>query len=853
MSSESWLNVPKGSHFSLANIHFGIITTPDSADPHAAIAIGDHVLDLYLFAQHGGFAPLEEFSLSHVSLCSQSTLNDFAAAGQSFHRRVREYLRTVFAADTTVPQVLKNNEETQNISLFRKEAVSVHLPMKIGGYTDFFAGKNQAYNCGCIFRDPAKALQPNYLHLPVGYSSRASSVVASGTTIRRPLGQYISMAGDTKSTFGPCQRLDIELDSGALLCKANKMGEPIGVDEAEEYIFGFVLLNDWSVRDIQAWEAFPLGPFNSKNFASTISPWVVLKDALEPYHTPGILNETELHAYLQEKRKDNVYDINLEVDIKTADGKVATFTRTTGKNLVFSFAQMLAHHTIGGCPMQVGDLIGSETISGIDRGSFGSFLEGSNGGKEKFELPNGITRTFLEDGDSTTIRGWCGMDESSFRFVVANSFDSVKELWVRNQSSLISRPTLHTFHNVLSSSQGFTIGTSPWDEPCKKRRKAAATALNRPAVVSYMPFVDLEPYTSIKELVEQIGEQKGQVDLDPYPLFQRLALNLSSTLGYGFRIDGLAEDHLLRKIIRVQRAISTLRSTSNNWQDFVPILRVFPKRNGEAAQLRERRDKYLEFLFQRLKQRIASGNDRPCITGNILKDPGYKPNHEEIKSICLTMIAGGLDTTPTCILLGLAILSGPQGKGLQEKMRDEINKIYPDSDAWGKCLKEEKVEYVSAFCKEVLRFWTVIPMSLPGVSVKDITYQGARIPAGTIFLMNAWAANVDSEHFESPHEFSPERFLNIPEGSGTQHFAFGAGSRMCTGSHLANREMYISFVRVLLAFDVLPVQDPARRPVLTGPLECNANPSGLSIEPKDFAIGLKIRDRCQTPRVAQPY
>jgi phenylacetate 2-hydroxylase len=231
------------------------------------------------------------------------------------------------------------------------------------------------------------------------------------------------------------------------------------------------------------------------------------------------------------------------------------------------------------------------------------------------------------------------------------------------------------------------------------------------------------------------------------------------------------------------------------------------------------------------------------------------------------MIAGGLDTTPACILLGIAILSGPQGPALQRRMLNEINKAYPEGDAWRKCLDEEKVEYISAFCKEVLRFWTVIPMSLPRVSIKDVTYQGARIPAGTTFLMvcypishqsffldiyadkllvgkqNAWAADFDSAQFAAPHVFSPDRFLNIPEGSGTQHFAFGAGSRMCTGSHLANREMYITFMRILLAFEICPAKDAARRPILSGPLECNANPSGLSIEPKPFDIGFKIRDR----------
>lgn len=317
MSTASWLEIPSGSHFSLANIPFGIITTPASAEPHAAIAIGDHVLDLYTFAVNSGFAALQNFTPEHAKLFSQSTLNHFAATGQVFHRYIREYLQNVFALNTTVPQVLKDSNTAREAALFHKKDVKVYIPMKIAGYTDFFAGRNHAYNCGCIFRDSQKALQPNYLHLPVGYSSRASSVVVSGTPIRRPLGQYLANKMDTASQFGPCRRLDIELELGALLCRGNEMGEPIPVDKAEEYIFGFVILNDWSARDIQAWEAVPLGPFNAKNFASSISPWVILKDAIEGFHAKGIPNETQLHPYLQQSRLDNVYDINLEVEIKS--------------------------------------------------------------------------------------------------------------------------------------------------------------------------------------------------------------------------------------------------------------------------------------------------------------------------------------------------------------------------------------------------------------------------------------------------------------------------------------------------------------------------------------------------------
>lgn len=210
------------------------------------------------------------------------------------------------------------------------------------------------------------------------------------------------------------------------------------------------------------------------------------------------------------------------------------------------------------------------------------------------------------------------------RIVFANTFESVKYFWVTHQSALISRPTLHTFHTVVSSSQGFTIGTSPWDESCKRRRKAAATALNRPAVQSYMPIIDLESNASIKELLQD--SKDGTVDIDPNPYFQRFALNTSLTLNYGIRIDGSIDDELLKEICFVEREVSNFRSTSNNWQDYIPLLRLWPSRNSQAKEFRERRDAYLSLLLDMLRDRIAKGTDKPCITGNILKDPEAKLN-----------------------------------------------------------------------------------------------------------------------------------------------------------------------------------------------------------------------------------
>ncbi|CAH0039858.1 unnamed protein product [Clonostachys solani] len=423
------------------------------------------------------------------------------------------------------------------------------------------------------------------------------------------------------------------------------------------------------------------------------------------------------------------------------------------------------------------------------------------------------------------------------RVIFVNSYESVRHFWITHQSALISRPTFHTFHSVVSSSQGFTIGTSPWDDSCKARRKAAATALNRPSVQSYMPILDLESTVSIKELAADC--KGGAVDVDPSPYFARFALNTSLTLNYGIRIDGNINNEMLQEITQVERGVSNFRSTSNNWQDYVPIMRLWNKQNTEAESFRLRRDAYLTKLLNELKGQIAAGIDKPCITGNILKDPEAKLNEAEIKSICLTMVSAGLDTVPVNLVMGLAFLSSPEGQAVQARALEEIEKVYPDGEAWEKCLVEEKVPYITALVKETLRFWTVIPICLPRTSIKDIPYEGAVIPAGTTFFMNAYAADYDEKRFKDPYKFIPERFLNDTE-SGTPHYAYGAGSRMCAGSHLGNRELYTAYMRLITAFEIHPARDPADRPLMDA-IECSSNPTALTTEPKLFKIGLKIR------------
>jgi phenylacetate 2-hydroxylase len=425
----------------------------------------------------------------------------------------------------------------------------------------------------------------------------------------------------------------------------------------------------------------------------------------------------------------------------------------------------------------------------------------------------------------------------SRRIVVANSYDSIKELWVKNQAALISRPALHTFHNIVSSSQGLSIGTSPWDESCKQRRKAAATALNKLAVQSYMPIIDAESYSAINEILTECDD--GRVDINIVPHLQRFALNTSLTLNYGTRISS-SSDKLLKEIVEVESAVAQFRSTSNNWQDYVPLLRLFPARSNDATSIRIRRDRYLGNLLDGLKKDIADGVDKPCITGNILKDPEAKLNEAEMKSICLTMISAALETVPTNIILGIGYLSSPHGQEIQERAYREIQDVYPEGDAWDQCLLEERVPYVTAFYKEVLRYYTVHHMSLPRRSLQDIDYHGVIIPAGTSFYMNALAGDYDEKHFEDPYTFNPDRYLGDVEG--TPHYAYGAGSRMCIGAHLANRELYTFFIRLIVSFRILEPVNKTHAAVLDA-MEVNDCPTALVVRPKLFKCRFEPRNR----------
>ena len=411
---KSWLELDPKTHFSLANIPFGIISTPQVPEPHPAVAIGDYALDLHVFAQQNGFSALSTIQ-PHQKVFSQPTLNDFAALGRPIHRVVREYLQSIFLEDGPFPDVLQTNEQLRKAAIIPLKDCKMHLPMHISDYTDFYAGLNHAYNVGVLFRGPQNALQPNYKHLPVGYHGRASSVVVSGTPLRRPNGQILlNPAAEKKEpVFSPCKKLDLELELGCFICTPNSLGEPVRIEDAPEHLFGVVLMNDWSARDIQAWEYVPLGPFNAKNFGTTISAWVVLMDALEPFAINGMENDTKLLPYLDEQGRKSNYAIDLSVTLTTASGNKNNIGKTSAKNLLFSFPQMLAHHTIGGCPFNAGDLLGSGTISGESKSEKGCLLEQTDNGKTDIELEGGEKRKFIEDGDTITITGVCGTENGA--------------------------------------------------------------------------------------------------------------------------------------------------------------------------------------------------------------------------------------------------------------------------------------------------------------------------------------------------------------------------------------------------------------------------------------------------------
>jgi fumarylacetoacetase len=325
------------------------------------------------------------------------------ALGKPVWTATRNFIQRILSADEAL---LRDNQALRDEAFVALSEVKNHLPANIGDYTDFYASKEHATNVGIMFRGKDNALQPNWTHLPVGYHGRASSVVVSGTDIRRPSGQRVVVKGEPP-VFGKCARLDIELEMAFLVGSGNELGQPITIDNAEDHIFGVVVMNDWSARDIQAWEYVPLGPFLGKNFGTTVSPWIVTLDALKPFVVDQPAQDPKPLDYLQSSTPGG-YDINLAVDYKpSGSNNFTTVAKSNLKYMYWTFKQQLAHHTVNGCNMRPGDLCGSGTISGPTEDSYGSLLELTWSGQKEVELNDGVKRKFLEDGDEINLIGYC--------------------------------------------------------------------------------------------------------------------------------------------------------------------------------------------------------------------------------------------------------------------------------------------------------------------------------------------------------------------------------------------------------------------------------------------------------------
>ncbi|KAI0020434.1 cytochrome P450 [Xylariomycetidae sp. FL0641] len=438
------------------------------------------------------------------------------------------------------------------------------------------------------------------------------------------------------------------------------------------------------------------------------------------------------------------------------------------------------------------------------------------------------------------------------RAVVFNSFEDCRKALVGHQSALIDRPKLYTFHGVISSTQGFTIGSSPWDESCKNKRKAAGAALGRAALRSYHPMFDLESYCIVRDLHRDGGN--GAVEVRVRPYLQRYALNTTLTLCYGIRMDDVY-DGMLREILHVGSAISLLRSASENYQDYVPALRYLPRnqKNARSRELRDRRDRYLDRLLAKVRGRIRDGTDQPCIAAAILKDEETRLTGVEVSSICLSLVSGGFETIPGTLTSCLGSLATPEGQVWQDRAYADIRRHYPDvREAWRHGHREEKSAYVNAIVKEAGRYYTVSAMSLPRQTTTEVRWNGAVIPAKTMVLINAQAGNHDQNHFgPSAAQFDPERWLEpITSASssgpfaekpttGQGHLSFGAGARACSGQIIAQRLLHTALVRLLSSYRIVASED---EPPNTDYVDYNQFKSALVAIPRDFKVRLIPRE-----------
>ena len=393
----SWIEVLKDSDFPIQNIPFGVFLTRDN-EITIGTRIGNTAIDM------GAMQRLNYFNGIELTddMFMQDSLNDFISDGKKTWRLVRNRIAEIF--DEKNP-ILRDNEEHKKIILFKCDEVEMLLPVSIGDYTDFYSSKEHATNVGKMFRDPDNALLPNWLHLPVGYHGRSSTIVPSGIPVKRPLGQTMPNDANTP-VFGPSKLVDFELEMAFITTDANVMGTPVPINEAEDHIFGLVLFNDWSARDIQKWEYVPLGPFLAKNFASTISPWIVTLDALEPFRCASPEQNPKPLPYLTQEG-NHAFDIKLQVAIQPENSDETVVSNSNFKYMYWTMSQQLAHHTINGCRVNSGDMMGSGTISGITNDSFGSMLELTWGGKFPLKMNDGSERKFINDNDTVILRGYC--------------------------------------------------------------------------------------------------------------------------------------------------------------------------------------------------------------------------------------------------------------------------------------------------------------------------------------------------------------------------------------------------------------------------------------------------------------
>lgn len=391
----SWVDVPEKSDFPIQNLPFGIYSYAQQPR-RVCTAIGPYVADLQVLDEHGFFDDLE----LEPGIFEQPSLNAFIRQGKAKTSAVRQRLADILDDDLEEWDA----SELREFFLIGQQEVTMHMPVEVGDYTDFYSSKEHATNVGSLFRDSENALLPNWTHLPVGYHGRASSIVVSGTPLKRPQGQLL-LPGADSPVFGPSQRLDYELETAFVVGRENQLGQSIPVGKAEDYIFGMVLFNDWSARDIQRWEYQPLGPFLGKSFASTISPWVVTMDALQPFRVDSPVQEPEVLPYLRTAGQHS-FDLHLEAWLETADGTRQQLCRTNHRYLYWTMAQQLAHQTSNGCNVRVGDLYASGTISGPGQDAQGCLLELTQNGKQPVPLANGSQRSFLEDGDTIILRGF---------------------------------------------------------------------------------------------------------------------------------------------------------------------------------------------------------------------------------------------------------------------------------------------------------------------------------------------------------------------------------------------------------------------------------------------------------------